>query len=123
MSDVVTFSLADGTTVAVAPANSRVGTGAVGLGDRLQTAEQSLREALAPVTAAAAEMMDGFRQAGRRPDLFLGYAVGAALMITGGLVTAVLGVAAEGRSLEDIAVPLSVKEHLAEQAAERADVR
>ncbi|WNZ12531.1 CU044_2847 family protein [Streptomyces sp. 11x1] len=76
MSDVVTFSLADGTTVAVAPANSRVGTGAVGLGDRLQTAEQSLREALAPVTAAAAEMMDGFRQAGRRPDeVEVGFAV------------------------------------------------
>jgi MFS family permease len=39
--------------------------------------------------------------------LFLGYAVGAVLMITGGVVTAVLGVAAEGRSLEDIAAPLS----------------
>ncbi|WP_256967254.1 hypothetical protein [Streptomyces caniscabiei] len=44
-------------------------------------------------------------------------------MITGGLVTAVLGVAAEGRSLEDIAVPLSVKEYLTERAAERADSR
>ncbi|WP_060886269.1 hypothetical protein [Streptomyces caniscabiei] len=55
--------------------------------------------------------------------LFLGYAVGAVLMITGGLVTAVLGVAAEGRSLEDIAVPLSVKEYLTERAAERADSR
>jgi MFS family permease len=42
------------------------------------------------------------------PDhLFLGYAVGAVLMIIGGVVTATLGVAAEGKSLEEIAVPLS----------------
>ena len=51
----------------------------------------------------------------------LGYAVGAVLMITGGLVTVVLGVAAEGKSLEDIAVPLSVKDHRTEQVTEQVD--
>jgi MFS family permease len=39
--------------------------------------------------------------------LFLGYLLGAAVMIAGGLVAAVYGVAAEGRSLEDIAAPLA----------------
>ncbi|MDT7713979.1 MAG: hypothetical protein QOG46_2942 [Pseudonocardiales bacterium] len=38
---------------------------------------------------------------------FLGYLLGAAVMIAGGLVAAVYGVAAEGRSLEDIAAPLA----------------
>ncbi len=40
--------------------------------------------------------------------LFLGYLLGAGLMILGGLVAAVLAVDAEGRSLEDIAAPLSM---------------
>jgi MFS family permease len=40
--------------------------------------------------------------------LFIGYIVGAAIMIIGGLVTLVLGVNAENKSLEDIATPLSV---------------
>jgi MFS family permease len=39
--------------------------------------------------------------------LFLGYLLGAGVMIVGGVVAAVLGVAAEGKSLEDIATPLS----------------
>jgi MFS family permease len=39
--------------------------------------------------------------------LFLGYLLGAAVMIAGGLVAVVYGVAAEGRSLEDIAAPLA----------------
>jgi MFS family permease len=38
--------------------------------------------------------------------LFLGYLLGAVVMIAGGLVAVVFGVAAEGRSLEDIALPL-----------------
>lgn len=40
----------------------------------------------------------------------IGYFVGAALMIVGGLVEAVLGVKAEGRALEDIATPLTVED-------------
>jgi MFS family permease len=43
-----------------------------------------------------------------RNDLFWGYILGAGLMILGGLVAAVLAVDAEGRSLEDIAAPLSM---------------
>jgi MFS family permease len=39
--------------------------------------------------------------------LFLGYLLGAAVMIAGGLVAVVFGVAAEGRSLEDVAAPLA----------------
>ena len=38
----------------------------------------------------------------------IGYFIGAALMIGGGVAEVVLGVAAEGRSLEDIATPLTV---------------
>jgi MFS family permease len=39
--------------------------------------------------------------------LFVGYLLGAAVMVVGGLVAIVFGVAAERRSLEDIARPLS----------------
>jgi MFS family permease len=39
--------------------------------------------------------------------LFLGYLLGALVMIAGGLVAVAFGVAAEGRSLEDIAMPLA----------------
>ena len=43
-----------------------------------------------------------------RNTLFVGYLVGAGAMIAGGLVAAFFGVAAEGKSLEDVAKPLSV---------------
>ena len=66
MSDAIEFSLDDGTTVAVAPP-ARAGSGAVGLSDRLEVAQKTLREALAPVTAAAAQVMDGFRTMAGRP--------------------------------------------------------
>jgi MFS family permease len=39
--------------------------------------------------------------------LFLGYLLGAAVMIAGGLVAVVFEVPAEGRSLEDVAAPLA----------------
>jgi len=42
-------------------------------------------------------------------NLFLGYLLGAAVMVLGGVVTIVFGVAAEGRSLEDIAAPLAAR--------------
>jgi MFS family permease len=44
-----------------------------------------------------------------RGPLFAGYLLGAGIMIVGGLVAAVIGVAAEGRSLEDIATPLAMR--------------
>lgn len=67
MTDAVQFTLADGTQVLVAPP-SRSGIGAVGLGTRVEAARQSLIDSLAPVTAAAAEMIDGFRGLAHRPD-------------------------------------------------------
>ena len=66
MFDAIEFTLDDGTTVAVAPP-ARVGSGAVGLSDRLEVAGKTLRQALAPVTAAAAQVMDGFREMAGRP--------------------------------------------------------
>jgi MFS family permease len=41
--------------------------------------------------------------------LFGGYLLGAGVMILGGLVAAFLGVAAEGKSLEDVATPLAMR--------------
>ncbi len=46
-------------------------------------------------------------QTGSRNELFIGYAIGAALMTGAAAVALVLGVAAEGRALEDVALPLS----------------
>jgi MFS family permease len=46
---------------------------------------------------------------GKDPNaLYWGYMIGAGAMILGGLVAAFLGVSAEGKSLEDVARPLSV---------------
>ncbi|MFL6113947.1 MAG: MFS transporter [Catenulispora sp.] len=39
--------------------------------------------------------------------LFLGYLLGAAVMVVGGVIAAFLGVSAEQKSLEDVALPLS----------------
>ena len=41
--------------------------------------------------------------------LFIGYLLGAGIMLLGAVVEAVLGVDAEGRSLEDIALPLALQ--------------
>ncbi|MFE3588315.1 CU044_2847 family protein [Streptomyces niveus] len=67
MADAVQFPLADGTIVLV-EVPARAGTGAVGLGRRLEAAQQSLREALAPITSAANEAIDGFRTLAHPPD-------------------------------------------------------
>ncbi|MGE5137773.1 MAG: MFS transporter [Gemmatimonadota bacterium] len=47
--------------------------------------------------------------------LFIGYLIGAAVMVVGGVVEIVLGIAAEGKALEDIARPLSVVRTAAER--------
>ena len=44
-----------------------------------------------------------------RVPLFYGYLLGAGVMIVGGLVAAFIGVAAEGKSLEDVATPLAMR--------------
>ena len=46
-------------------------------------------------------------ESGLRLNIFYGYLLGAGLMLAGALVEAILGIAAEGRSLEDVAAPLS----------------
>ena len=51
----------------------------------------------------------------KETPVFWGFALGAALMIVGGIVQAIWGVKAEQRSLEDVATPLS-----AQEAARRA---
>ena len=44
----------------------------------------------------------------RTTNLFIGYLIGAGAMVLGGIVEIFLGIAAEGKSLEDIANPLSM---------------
>lgn len=53
---------------------------------------------------------------GDEAQVALAFAIGAALMIAGGIVALVYGVAAERQSLEDIAKPLTA-EDASEQAA------
>ena len=50
----------------------------------------------------------------------IGYFIGAALMIGGGLVEAFLGVKAEGQSLEDIAAPLTAEDSPGDKTAQPA---
>ena len=68
MQEAVEFALADGTTVAVAANAERSGSGTVGFQDRLETAEKTLRLARAPITSAAAEVIDSFRHLAQRPE-------------------------------------------------------
>jgi MFS family permease/peptidoglycan hydrolase-like protein with peptidoglycan-binding domain len=49
-----------------------------------------------------------------RDAVFLGYAIGGGLMVVGAAFELVWGVAAEQKSLEDIAAPLSATEHVEE---------
>jgi hypothetical protein len=67
MQEAVEFELADGTTVAVAAHTERAGSGTVGLEEHLETAEKTLRQALSPITSAAAEVLDSFRRLPQRP--------------------------------------------------------
>jgi MFS family permease len=51
--------------------------------------------------------------------LFVAYLIGASVMMLGGVIAAFLGVAAEGRSLEDLAKPLSaVRKRVANRATQ-----
>jgi MFS family permease len=52
--------------------------------------------------------------------LFIGYLIGAGAMIAGGLLTVAIGVAAEGKSLEDIAAPLAARNRPGTARAEGA---
>ncbi len=67
MDEVTEFTLDDGTTVAVASPR-RDGSSQVGLRNGLLASGKTLREAMAPVTAAATQVMDGFRELAQRPQ-------------------------------------------------------
>jgi MFS family permease len=60
-------------------------------------------------------------QSGDRGQIFIGYLVGAIVMIVGGIIQATLGVEAAGRDLEDIAPPLSATGDEIEEPGEEAD--
>ncbi len=55
--------------------------------------------------------------------LFVGYLIGAGAMILGGVAAAILGVNAEGKSLEDIAAPLSMVRKAAERVLPAAQTQ
>jgi hypothetical protein len=67
MTEFTSFALADGLQVTVA-APTPAGLGPAGLRPKAAKAEQSLRQALRPVTSAAAEVIEGFREIPGRPD-------------------------------------------------------
>jgi MFS family permease len=60
-------------------------------------------------------------QSGEASQIFIGYLIGAAVMITGGLIQAFMGVEAAGRDLEDIAPPLSAAGEELEEPGEQRD--
>jgi len=55
-------------------------------------------------------LIDHATASGDITKIAIGYFIGAALMIAGGIVEAFLGVKAEGQSLEDIATPLTAED-------------
>jgi MFS family permease len=60
-------------------------------------------------------------QSGDRGQIFVGYLVGAVVMIVGGVIQATMGVEAAGRDLEDIAPPLSAAGDELDEPGEQAD--
>src|SRR5215212_5050989 len=60
-------------------------------------------------------------QSGEPGQIFVGYLVGAIVMIVGGIIQAVMGVESAQRDLEDIAPPLSATGDELEEAGEEAD--
>src|SRR3712207_6127532 len=60
-------------------------------------------------------------ESGSRDNIFIGYLVGAVVMILGGIIQALMGVEAAGRDLEDIAPPLSATQEELEEPGEEAD--
>src|SRR4051794_29479418 len=54
-------------------------------------------------------------------QIFIGYLIGAVVMIVGGIIQATMGVEAAGRDLEDIAPPLSAQGEELDEPGEQAD--
>jgi MFS family permease len=60
-------------------------------------------------------------QSGDKSQIMIGYLIGAAVMIVGGVIQATMGVEAARRDLEDIAPPLSATQDELEEPGEEAD--
>ena len=60
-------------------------------------------------------------ESGEPGQIFVGYLVGAIVMIVGGIIQALMGVEAAQRDLEDIAPPLSAQAAELEEPGEEAD--
>jgi MFS family permease len=60
-------------------------------------------------------------QSGKPSQIFIGYVVGAVVMIVGGVIQALMGVEAAGRDLEDIAPPLSAAGDELDEPGESTD--
>jgi MFS family permease len=60
-------------------------------------------------------------QSGKPSQIFIGYLVGAVVMIIGGVVQATMGVEAAQRDLEDIAPPLSASGEELDEPGEQQD--
>ena len=60
-------------------------------------------------------------QTGEPDQIFIGYLVGAVVMIVGGVIQATMGVEAAQRDLEDIAPPLSAQGDELEEPGEEED--
>jgi hypothetical protein len=60
-------------------------------------------------------------QSGKPSQIFIGYVVGAVVMIVGGVIQAVMGVESAQRDLEDIAPPLSATGDELDEPGEEAD--
>src|SRR4051794_33935102 len=60
-------------------------------------------------------------QSGEPSQIFIGYVIGAGVMIVGGIIQATMGVEAAGRDLEDIAPPLSAAQAELDEPGEQAD--
>jgi MFS family permease len=60
-------------------------------------------------------------QSGKPSQIFIGYVVGAVVMIVGGIIQATMGVEAARRDLEDIAPPLSATQEELDEPGEEAD--
>jgi MFS family permease len=60
-------------------------------------------------------------QTGDPDQIFIGYVIGAVVMIVGGIIQATMGVEAAGRDLEDIAPPLSATADELDEPGEEVD--
>src|SRR3712207_5581098 len=60
-------------------------------------------------------------ESGEPGQIFIGYVIGAVVMIIGGIIQATMGVEAAQRDLEDIAPPLSATQDELEEPGEGAD--